>query len=570
MFDKMKFLKQSIGVKLNFWFIVCLFFIFAIITTTNIMYQESTLLKTKRAAAEQLGTSILTAIRHPMMGGDQDIVQIMFDKYKELEGINAVHLLDWDGIIKRSTDRNLIGQKSMTEGLNKALEGESYAAIGMRSRTGSRVYTDLRPIMNEESCVQCHGEKHKVLGVLRMAIDWDTVDQAISATRNRNILISLIGLLFVAILVFILLKVMLTDPVNELINAASGLASRAGDLTQRLKVNGQDEVGRLADVFNRIIESMHDMVLRIRVTAEKVASSNQQLYGFTEEMNASTQEIASSIQQIAKGATVQSERVDETYKIMEKASVSLKEIMSNAQVATVGVEEASQKAETGRNTAQETMEKILRLTDTVTSTAEVIQSLGERSHQIGEITETITSIADQTNLLALNAAIEAARAGEAGRGFAVVAEEVRKLAEGSAQAVRKIGDLIKSIQSETDKAVGSIDISLQEVQQGKEMITSIAELLIAINKSVQSASKLTKQIAESTTEEVKGTERVVKAVNEVTSISKESVSISEEVSSNIEEQSASMQQMTTSVQELARLAVQLKDMVSEFKLKGNN
>jgi methyl-accepting chemotaxis protein len=559
--------QKSLGTKLTLWLTLALVVVLVVITIMNIIYQNQALVAREKEAAQRLGTIILTAMRNPMLTGDQDIIQLQFDEYAKIKGLEVLHLLDQNGIIKRSTDRGLIDQKSQAENLDEAMKGEEFLAVETRKRTGGSIYSDLRPILNEEKCYGCHGSKDKVLGVLRLGLDWDPVSKALGATRNRNVIFSISGLVLIGILVFFLMRNMLTRPVNMLISAATGLASRAGDLTQRIGIASQDEIGRLAGVFNKIVDSMHDMVLQIRTTSEKVATSSQQLSSSTQEVNASTQEVSTAIQQITKGATAQAERTEETFEIMEKGSVSLKQVVAGAQTATSGVSEASTKAEIGRNAAQETVERVARLADTVTSTATVIQGLGEKSQQIGDITETITSIADQTNLLALNAAIEAARAGEAGRGFAVVAEEIRKLAESSAEAVRKIGGLIRSIQAETNRAVSSIEASTKEVGEGKEAIIKIANILTEINKAVQEASGLTKQISEATQEQLKANEKVVSAVNEVASIAKESVSSTEEVSSSVEEQTASMQEMSASSQELARLAMELKDMVAKFKLK---
>ncbi len=557
--------KRSVGIKLSLWVISTMIIILAIVTVVNIFYQNKIFMQREKEAEQRLVDAILTALRYPMMTGDQDVIQMQFDRYKDLKGIDVIHLLDHKGIIKRSVDRSLVGQESKALNLDKVLKGEEYIGIEERKRTKQKIYSDSRPIFNEEKCHACHGSTQKVLGVLRVASDWNPALQAMRSTRNNNILASIIGLIIMSLLVYILLKNMLTKPVNILIKGSAPLAE--GDLTQKIKIDTQDELGKLADAFNKIIDSMHNMVSLVRNNAEKVVSSSQEMSSSTQEMNASTQEISNAISQVSKGAATQAERVEETFEVMEKTVVSLKQMVVNAQTASQAVDQTSDRAEGARVVAKETADQIGRLTNTVLETTKVIQDLGQMSQQISEITETITSIADQTNLLALNAAIEAARAGEAGRGFAVVAEEVRKLAEGSAEAVRKIGSLIKSIQAETGRAVNAIEASSREVQEGKERVAKITEILSEINKAAAEANNLAQQIAVSGQGRVEEVERVVKAINEIASIAKESASTTEEVTSSTQEQTASMQQMAASAQELARLAIELKDLVGKFKLK---
>ncbi len=374
-------------------------------------------------------------------------------------------------------------------------------------------------------------------------------------------------ILFGIILVFGLIIInSITKPIKTLVAAAGNLASRAGDLSQKISISTKDEVGSLASAFNQLIDSMRDMVSQVRGIADKVSSSAEELSSSSQEMNASTQEIANVIQQVSKGAVVQSERVEESFVVMGRSLESLKQVVISAQNASVAVEKTNSCADNGRKNVQEFRGKINHLTGTVLETAKVIQGLGEKSQAIGEITVTITSIADQTNLLALNAAIEAARAGEAGRGFAVVAEEVRKLAEGSAEAVKKIGDLVKSIQFGTGQAVIAIKASSKEAQDGQVQMAQIENNLIEINKAAQDVGKLVEQISSAGKDRVIEIERVVKTINEVAEIAKGSAATAEEVSSSTEEQTASMQEMSASAMELARLAVDLKDLVGKFKL----
>ena len=418
-------------------------------------------------------------------------------------------------------------------------------------------------------------EEHRlgVDKVVSMSIDRNKADEtrASGIIRSRTIALFFFGLIIiVAILVLCVFIInQITLPLFKVVAIAEKVAQ--GDFTaEKVEVHSNDEIGRLGEVFNKLVDSLHGAFSQVRDFAEKVANSAQQLASSTEEMNASTQEVSSAIQSVAKGSATQADRVAETSEAMDKASITLKQVVINAKATSKAVSETSAKAEKGKSTAQTTAEKITRLTDTVAETAKVIQGLGEKSQAIGEITETITSIADQTNLLALNAAIEAARAGEAGRGFAVVAEEVRKLAEGSAEAVRKIGKLIKSIQSETQEAVKAIQTSSKEVQEGRVEVIKITEVLGEINQSVKEVNELANQISTAIQQQVSENEQVVKAVDEVAAIAKESAATSQQVSSSTEEQTASMEEVSASAQELSNLSIGLKELMGKFKVKGNN
>jgi methyl-accepting chemotaxis protein len=188
------------------------------------------------------------------------------------------------------------------------------------------------------------------------------------------------------------------------------------------------------------------------------------------------------------------------------------------------------------------------------------------SAQIGEIVGLISTIAGQTNLLALNAAIEAARAGEQGRGFAVVAEEVRKLAEQSEQAAHQIKTLIGSNHDSIGKVVGAIDVAIQDITQGVELVNVAGTHFGSINGQIGQVTEQVHIIAKAISEAAVGTQRIVSSVREVETVSRDTAAEAQTVSAATEEQSASMEEIAASSQALAKLAMELQAAVSKFRI----
>ena len=409
-------------------------------------------------------------------------------------------------------------------------------------------------------------EKIEKIGVARVGISREKIDaNLVTASWNVSLLTLVVIILGIVISAF--LVGMIVKPIKGLIGSANALASRAGDLSRMVDIRSTDEIGELGRAFNLIIKSMAFMVTSVRDSAERVASSSKELSGSAQELNGSAQKISTTIEQVAEGVVTQAKRVGEASKIMEQMSNYVKLVASNAQAAFENSKQATAKVQFGNATVREVVERMDKITGAVTNSATVIQSLREKSEEIGTIIGTITSIADQTNLLALNAAIEAARAGEAGRGFAVVAEEVRKLAEGSAEAAKRIRDLIKTTQQDTGRAVEAIDVGRREVIEGRKAVDKAGTALEEIIKVVEQTSEIVKEIDIAAQEQLKGTNQVVEAVNEIAGIAEDSASATEEVSSTTQEQLASMQEMASLAQELSRMASDLKELVGKFKLK---
>ncbi len=564
-----KFLPKNLEFKILSWMGLALIVILGLMSIITVSYQKSNFLAQEHRLSATLANSILNAIRYPLLGGDQDIVQKIFNYLVEQDEIVNLYLTDNEGKIKRSSKQENIGKfvnyAELMQKIEKSKEKKLQEVKLANGQTKQRVFSTYLPVYNEPACHSCHGKKSKALGMLGVDLKMDRFLASIRGTTMRGFLIALLGFIIMSGLILVLLRKLVIVPINKLVQAS--VPATKGDLTQSVELNTEDEIGLLSRSYSTIINNVHNMVSRIRDLALKVSSFAQEISTSSKEMNASTQEISATIQKIAKGVTTQARRIEDTSRLMEDMSSSVRRVAENAQSATQASEKSLGQAESGGNSTSEAVEKMNKITSTVSNAAAVVQSLGEKSQQIGQITETITNIADQTNLLALNAAIEAARAGEAGRGFAVVAEEVRKLAEGSAEAARRIGALIKGIQVETPKAVKSIEVGTKEVNEGALIVARVSDSLTEIIEAAQLSATKVKEITTATETQLSNSQKIVKAVDEVAVVAEESASATEQASSSAQEQTASMQELTASAEELARLSLDLQGLVGKFKLK---
>ena len=353
-------------------------------------------------------------------------------------------------------------------------------------------------------------------------------------------------------------------PVNQLAAVAQKVAG--GDLTEQVKVDRQDEIGQLATSFNTMITQLKALIKQINTNAEQVAASSEELTASSEQSAQAANQIATSITTVANGATEQLTVANETSAVVEQMSAGIQQMAANTNEVAEQSAQAAEKAKEGGLAAEKAVSQMAHIENTVNTSAAVVVKLGERSKEIGQIVDTISGIAGQTNLLALNAAIEAARAGEQGRGFAVVAEEVRKLAEQSQEAAKKIADLIGEIQGDTDRAVVAMTDGTREVKTGAEVVNTAGAAFREIVGLVSQVSGQVKEISAAVQQMASGSQQIVSAVKKIDSLSKASAGESQSVSAATEEQLASMEEIATSSQALANLAQDLQNAVAKFRI----
>ncbi|SDX53900.1 methyl-accepting chemotaxis protein [Pseudomonas syringae] len=324
-------------------------------------------------------------------------------------------------------------------------------------------------------------------------------------------------------------------PLSELVRQADALG--AGDLSVRLNVTSNDEIGQLSGSFNKMSEALSSMVSHIRTAAQEVSSRAHALSGLSGGAY--------------EGMEQQSGEITSMAGAVEEFSATSMNIADNMGNTERLAQENAQQTRIGRTSMEEASSSLQQIATSLTSTAKVIDTLGQRSQEIGSIVGVITSIADQTNLLALNAAIEAARAGEQGRGFAVVADEVRSLASRTREATDEISGMIASIQQETGNAISTMQQGNTLMQEGLSLNAKVASALAQIDEQSRSAGH---QFAA------------------ITTATQEQSSTATMLSSNLQsiamansEQRQVMSNLAITAQELNGLATELRNEVDRFR-----
>lgn len=312
----------------------------------------------------------------------------------------------------------------------------------------------------------------------------------------------------------------------------------AGDLSVRVKVDGVGEIHRLGTAFNAMMHDMNSAMRQFFSVADLVRDSVVLVQNTTNAMVNAAEEVALQSSTIATAS--------------EEMSATSADIARNCLYAAENSQKATEQTTTGAQIVRSSADVMENIAQRVTQSSETVQSLGQRSDQIGAIVGTIEDIADQTNLLALNAAIEAARAGEMGRGFAVVADEVRALAERTTRATKEIASMIKTIQSETQSAVGSMNEGVEQVKRGTEGTTRSGEALEDILNMINELAIQISQVATAAEEQTATTSEITQNIQ----------LISEVVNSNVDNARGT----TEATSKLAQQVDNLHQLVGHFKL----
>jgi twitching motility protein PilJ len=303
-----------------------------------------------------------------------------------------------------------------------------------------------------------------------------------------------------------------------------------GDLTIRATVTA-DDIGTIADSYNFMIANLREIVTKVQAAASNVATT--------------TSNNERSVQSLSEEALRQAEEITVVLKQVQEMAQSARLVAARAEKAAQVVRRATQTVEEGDVAINRTVEGIVAIRETVSETRQKVKYLGESSQKISTVVNLISEFAAQTKMLAFNASIEATRAGEQGRGFAIVADEVRTLAQQSAEASREIEKLIAAIQGETNEVITAMETGTEQVVTGTKLVDETRQTLSKITIASAEVSQLVEEIAQASIQQSEVSETVTQTMEDVAQIADKTSKEATVVSSSFEE----LQQVAKALQE---------------------
>ncbi|CAM3956408.1 methyl-accepting chemotaxis protein [Cohnella lubricantis] len=387
-----------------------------------------------------------------------------------------------------------------------------------------------------------------------------SVDKANQTSVTLIIITAVVVMAIALVMGFLIAK-----PIITITRTVRTLAT--GDLTPRLTIRSKDEFGELGSQMNYMLDSFTDIINKASNVSEQLAAASEELTAASSESVGISNHIASATQEVLSASEAQLQGSEQTSTAMTEMALGVQRIAESSAVVAEAANHSMDEVQQGDAAIQQAVSQMKAVRESVSRSSEKLRTLETYSKQIDEVVAVITEITNQTRLLSLNASIEAARAGEQGRGFAVVAAEVKKLAEQSSQSADHISKMIREVQATTGQAVEAMAQEVRDVESGSDLIVEAGDIFTRISDTFQEISHQIQEVSAASQQMSAGTEEVTASMSEFVHMTKSSYNHTEGIADGSKQQASSMQDISVSAEELSRMALELQESLSQFRIK---
>jgi methyl-accepting chemotaxis protein len=518
-----------------------------VVAWTGMIFWESwvnrqTAIAQAREFSLSMHEATLAGLTGMMITGTVGQREVFLDQIKQLSIIRDLNVLRGEGVIKTFGPGNA-KDAANPDAVEQQVLSSGKEFVEVQSDSKGEFLRVVRPALAlkqylGKDCLMCHQVPEKtVLGVVSMKISLDHVNEAVSTQRIKSLLAAI--LVSVPLLAFIWLFVrnVVTEPLDRMVASLREIASGEGDLTRRLTVRGNDEIGQASAAFNDMMAKFSGLVRLVSDSASHVSTA--------------ARDLANSAEQVTTGSQRQNEMSANAATSVENVVSSISDIAHSTERVHEQSRESERRSAEGNQSLSHLIGDVGMVEQTVKQIADAVVQFVTSTEAITNMTREVKDIADQTNLLALNAAIEAARAGEQGRGFAVVADEVRKLAEKSAASASEIDAITRSLSHQSDAVRQAIDQGLEHIASSQNSVETVAEVLAAASNSVTEVGHGLDAISAATEEQHRTFTDVARSIEAIAAMAREN--------------SGAVEQTTAAAHALENLANELQSSVGRFK-----
>lgn len=455
--------------------------------------------------------------------------------------------------------KNLIAlDQKNTETVQKISKGEEFAVKENSLATGAKTLKVHVPI---------HFDGTDTIWSFVSVINYTTILGNFYGMLKTLIIIAVVTVIVTLLVLSYMTKRVIVKPLKLAVDHIAKIANY--DINTDVPavfLQRKDEIGDLAKGVQQIEDNLRKIIGQVANTSQQLASSAEELTAISQQSSIAADEVARTIQEIAEGASEQAKNTENGVMNINQLGDLIESDQNYVIDLNVSANEVSSLKDEGFEILKVLVEKTNESNQAAGTIYQTIVETNTSAEKIEKASQMIKSIADQTNLLALNAAIEAARAGEAGRGFAVVSEEIRKLAEQSNSFTGEISTVIQELITKTGRAVITMEGVGKIVAMQTESVGKTNEKFVGIASAIEKVKKAIDVINQSSHEMETKKNQIIGIMENLSAISEENAAGTEEASASVEEQTASMDQIANASEALAKLAEEMQESISKFKL----